>query len=510
MGQEVSPLWGPAGVPVNAGAGPHFDVLEIGHDDFVALINADTAFWVLAPRDEALDYLLGAELPQIFLEKEAQLTSDLNNVRFGLLPSAVYFNPTERCNLDCGYCYLPREARRSRRPHGAGPRSWSPWRSCKISSRAPCRRAPGPSWCSTAASPCWPRTRSLPGSKQYGDYFRFGVQTNATLLDQEAKDFLVAQGVGIGMSLDGPTAEVADRTRRTWGGTGVFAETVKALEDLVDYPGLNVITTVTKENVRHLPELVEFLHARGVGNALLNPVRGTQTGGRDLMPDQAELAHFFFKALDRTYELAQETGQKAGHRQLRQPAVGAGGPGGPAAHVRHLALRRRALLLCGGRQRRSGPVQRIPGPAGVPRRQPLGARRCRSCWQTPPFKQVTTRVMEGFAPCNALRGAPLLRGALPGGGLCHQRAPGRPGAPVRLLHRPGPLRLPGHRPGPPGRLPLGRLERRPGRDRGDVGIEPGKLVEKMVGAGLKPAPTAFEEQLAAVSRQQAPALHLIR
>ena len=68
MGQEVSPLWGPAGVPVNAGAGPHFDVLEIGHDEFVALISADTAFWVLVPRDQALEYLLGPELPQMFLE----------------------------------------------------------------------------------------------------------------------------------------------------------------------------------------------------------------------------------------------------------------------------------------------------------------------------------------------------------------------------------------------------------------------------------------------------------
>ena len=119
---------------MNAGAGPHFDVLEIGHPDYVALINADTAFWVLAPRDEALEYLLGAELPQIFLEKEAQLAADLNNVRFGLLPSAVYFNPTERCNLDCGYCYLPREARQQpasdmepARLHGV------PGRSCRIS-----------------------------------------------------------------------------------------------------------------------------------------------------------------------------------------------------------------------------------------------------------------------------------------------------------------------------------------------------------------------------------------
>ena len=144
MSQEVSPLWGPAGVPVNAGAGPHFDVLEIGHEDFVALINADTAFWVLAPRDQALEYLLGAELPRMFLEKEARLASDLNNVRFGLLPSAVYFNPTERCNLDCGYCYLPREARRSRRPHGPGPPHGVPGDLAGFLQEHPARGGPAP------------------------------------------------------------------------------------------------------------------------------------------------------------------------------------------------------------------------------------------------------------------------------------------------------------------------------------------------------------------------------
>src|SRR4030042_1627744 len=112
MTQAISPLWGPSAASINAGAGPHFDVLEVGHPDYVALINADTAFWVLSPRAEALDYLLGGELPKSYLEKEAKLAGDLETVRFKLLPSAVYFNPTERCNLDCGYCYLPREARR--------------------------------------------------------------------------------------------------------------------------------------------------------------------------------------------------------------------------------------------------------------------------------------------------------------------------------------------------------------------------------------------------------------
>ncbi|MEJ2673276.1 MAG: radical SAM protein, partial [Deltaproteobacteria bacterium] len=268
MAPEISPLWGPAGVPVNAGAGPHFDVLEIGHDDFVALINADTAFWVLAPRKQALDYLAGAELPRMFLEKEASLTADLDKVRFGLLPSAVYFNPTERCNLDCGYCYLPREARR-RGVHMEPARLLESLKILQDFFVSTLPAGARPQLVFHGSEPLLVKDAVFAGIEAYGDYFRFGVQTNATLLDKEAQDFLVSHEVGIGLSLDGPTPEVADRTRRTWGGAGVFAETVKVMERLVDYPGLNVITTVTRENVRHLPELVEFFQARGVKNALL-------------------------------------------------------------------------------------------------------------------------------------------------------------------------------------------------------------------------------------------------
>ena len=399
MGQEVSPLWGPAGVPVNAGAGPHFDVLEIGHEDFVALINADTAFWVLAPRDQALEYLLGPELPQMFLEKEARLASDLNNVRFGLLPSAVYFNPTERCNLNCGYCYLPEEARSSRRPHGPGPAHGVPGDPAGFLQEHPARGGPAPTGVPRRRTPAGQGRGLCQGIEKYGDYFRFGVQTNATLLDQEAKDFLVAHGVGIGLSLDGPTGAVADRTRHTWGGAGVFAETVKALEDLIDYPGLNLITTVTKENVRHLPELVEFLHSRGVGNALLNPVRGTQLGGRNLMPDQAELAHFFFKALDRTYELAQETGHKLVIGNFANLLLGLVAPG-----ARRLMC---DISPCGG-----GRCFFAVGAHGevAPCSEFLGLPEFHggNLWETPvpellatpQFKRITTRVTEGFAPCN--------------------------------------------------------------------------------------------------------------
>ena len=398
MASKTPNLEGPSLAAVNAGAGPHFDVLEVGHPDYVALINADTAFWVLSPREEALDYLLGSELPRVFREKEARLAADLHNVRFGLLPSAVYFNPTERCNLDCGYCYLPREARRTGR-------DMEPARVLEALSllqeffKKTLPAGARPQLVFHGSEPLLAKDAVFQGIAQYGDYFRFGVQTNTVLLDKNARDFLMAQGAGIGISLDGHTAEIADRSRRTWGGRGVFAETVKALEDLHDYPGLNVITTVTKENVRHLPELVEFFHQRGTGNVLLNPVRGTQAGGRSLMPDQEELAHFFFQALDRSYELYERTGRKLVVGNFANLLLGLAAPG-----ARRLMC---DLSPCGGGRcffavGAAGEVAPCSEFLGLPEFHGgnLFETPVTELLATPAFKQVTGRAVEQLDPCN--------------------------------------------------------------------------------------------------------------
>jgi uncharacterized protein len=397
MTRAISPLWGPSAASVNAGAGPHFDVLEVGHPDYVALINADTAFWVLSPRAEALDYLLGGELPKSYREKEAKLAGDLETVRFKLLPSAVYFNPTERCNLDCGYCYLPREARRS-----GG--DMDPARLLEALAKLKeffintLPEGARPQLVFHGSEPLLAKDAVFRGIEKYGDYFRFGVQTNTVLLDQEAMDFLKDHGCGIGISIDGPTAEVADRTRRTWGGSGVFAHTVKALEELIGYPGLNIITTVTRENVRSLPELVDFFHAQGVTNALLNPVRGTQLGGRNLMADQTELAHFFFQALDRTYELFEETGRKLVIGNFANLLLGLVAPG-----ARRLMC---DISPCGGGRcffavGAGGEVAPCSEFLGLPEFHGgnLFESSVKDLLATPAFTQVTTRVVEQLEPC---------------------------------------------------------------------------------------------------------------
>ena len=174
-------------VAVNAGVGPHFDALEVGHPDYVAFIEVDAAFWALVPGAEGLDYLLGTALPQAYLEKEAELKADLDNVRFKLLPTAVYFNPTERCNLNCSYCYLPS----SQRQHGE---DMTPDRVLealaapgRLSSRESCPSDVRPQIVFHGSEPLLAKEALFQGIEAFGDKFRFGVQTNATLLDEEAE-----------------------------------------------------------------------------------------------------------------------------------------------------------------------------------------------------------------------------------------------------------------------------------------------------------------------------------
>jgi len=160
------------------------------------------------------------------------------------------------------------------------------------------------------SEPMLNREAMFAGIEQYRDDFRFGVQTNGTLLDEVTIDFLTAHGVGIGLSLDGHSAEVADKTRRNWSGEGSFSKVLAAMERLRGYPGYNVICTITSQNIRWLSKIVDFFHAYEVPACMLNPVRCTQQGARDIKPTDARLAKYFLAALDRSYELYRSTGRR--------------------------------------------------------------------------------------------------------------------------------------------------------------------------------------------------------
>jgi uncharacterized protein len=294
---------------VGTGNGPAFQPIDIGHPDYVALIEPDTAFWALVERDKLADVALGGDLLKAYRKKAAQFAKEMDMLRFGLKPSAVYFNPTERCNLNCVYCYIPEKMRRKGQ-HMSQAQLVEALQILKRYFRTTVPKGLLPQIVFHGAEPLLNREAVFAGIEQFSDDFRFGVQTNATLLDDSAIAFLREHDVSVGISLDAPTAAIADRTRATWEGRGVYRQVVEAMERLKDYPAWSVICTVSQENLRHLGKLVDFLHEHEVPTCLMNILRCTLPQSRNVKPDDATAAKYFLQALDRTYELYQKTGRK--------------------------------------------------------------------------------------------------------------------------------------------------------------------------------------------------------
>jgi uncharacterized protein len=294
---------------VGTGNGPGFQAIDIGHDEYVAVIEPDTAFWSLVPRAELADVMLGGSLATAYRKQAARFAEEMHTLRFGLKPSAVYFNPTERCNLNCTYCYIPEKMRR-RGPHMSTDDLLRALAILKDYFGTTVPRGQRPQIIFHGAEPLLNREAVFAGIEKHADDFLFGIQTNATLLDDSAIDFLRRHDVSVGISLDAATAAISNRTRTTWDGRGVYAEVVDAMQRLKGYPAWSVIATVSQENLRHLNGLVDFLHGHEVPTCLMNILRCTLPRSRDVKPTDAAAAKAFLAALDRTQELYQKTGRK--------------------------------------------------------------------------------------------------------------------------------------------------------------------------------------------------------
>ena len=294
----------------NSGNGMALCPVDISHPEFIAVVSPDTAFWALVNKaDLAGIFSDDHSLYREYKQKESGFQLEMSALRSGMKPSAVYVNPTERCNLDCSYCYIPGEMRRS----GTDMTSEELIDALERMRRYFRQNVPEgyrPEVIFHGSEPMLNREAVFAAIDHFGKDFRFGLQTNGTLLDRESANFLMSKEVGIGLSLDGHEAMLAARTRRTWTGEGVYENVLQAMELVRGYDSYSVICTVTKENVTALADIVDFFHTAEVPVCMLNPVRCTRPGGRDAKPDDAEVAVHYMKALDRAYELYRETGRK--------------------------------------------------------------------------------------------------------------------------------------------------------------------------------------------------------
>lgn len=390
------PLW-PKGRHTNTGAGVSLVPVEIGHDTYTCLIDPDTAFWALVEKSRLAETLADSTLMKQYGKKAAQFRSEIDTLRFGTRPSCVYVNITERCNLNCSYCYIPADMRRDGR-------SMTPAKLAEALTiirdafRKTLPKTVRPQIIFHGAEPMMSRDVLFGAIEAFGNDFLFGVQTNATLLDQEAIAFLTGKGVSIGLSLDAPTDAVSDRTRKTWNGTGVARHVRTAMKLLQGYENWSVIGTITRENLASLSRLVELFHAEGVPTCMLNAVRCTLPGARSVKPDDMQAARAYIKALDRSRELLETTGRKIVVANFANILLSILAPS-----ARRLMC---DISPCGG-----GRCFFALAPNGdaFPCSEFIGLKAFRggnlfrhsvdSIMQSRPFKHVTERAIEGIEPC---------------------------------------------------------------------------------------------------------------
>ena len=298
------------GIYFNTGSGIQLQPIDIGHRDYIGLILADTAFWALVKKEQLGQALTNSSLLLRKYRRKAKIFCDeMNTLRFELKPSAVYFNPTDLCNLNCSYCYIPESLRKNGR-HMSSRRLLKALKILKAYFSSSLPKGQKPQIVFHGAEPLLNKKAVFSAIDKFSRDFRFGIQTNGTLLDVEATEFLTSRGISIGLSLDGYAPKVADCLRRTWDNRGVSQKVIEAIKRLRGYDNYSVICTVTKKNMASLVKMVEFLHRMEVPVCMINPVRCTLFGARKHKPLDSDVTKYYLEALDRVYQLYQKTGRK--------------------------------------------------------------------------------------------------------------------------------------------------------------------------------------------------------
>jgi len=247
-------------------------------DDFSVAIDPETNFWAIVDGDE-----IPEEIQDFFDRNRDMLLQKMRKYRFEVEFNTAYINPTERCNANCPYCYIPSEVRKRGKEMDYE----------KLKGVLERIESAGvKNVIFHGAEPLVVKDVIFRAIDEFN--YSFGIQTNGSLLEKDDVDFLMERNVNVGLSFDSPYRETEDFLR----GKGHYSKIVSLLDDFDGYSRLNIITTINSHNYTHLPEMIDFLAGK-VEVVLINPVRGTSKGGRDLRPDPVKASEYFIEAVER-------------------------------------------------------------------------------------------------------------------------------------------------------------------------------------------------------------------
>ena len=270
------------------------------------IVDADSLFWAQVKKVSSESIFIPEDVLALYQKHKNGLQEKMDDFRLSKELTAIYIDPTDKCNASCAYCYLPVESRKSGRSMTYAELDFI-LNKLALYFKGSARKQV---IIFHASEPLLVKDIIFQAIKKYKNIFKFGLQTNALLLEKKDVDFLKENLVGVGISLDSYRPSVNRRQRPSGLKGSNFTQAVKALDWFNGYNGLNVIATVTKHNVMDLPGLVRFLHKKKVPCVLLNPARFTRVPVSRLKPDENDFAKYFIGAVETAVELTANTGRK--------------------------------------------------------------------------------------------------------------------------------------------------------------------------------------------------------
>jgi|Deesub1362A_J573_1020465.scaffolds.fasta_scaffold01110_9 uncharacterized protein len=268
-------------------------------------LDPENLFWSVIPKEDGR-FLLPEGLIDLYKREKRHLDEEMYNFRFNEPLNCIYIDPTDRCNANCPYCYIPSDIRKG------GTQMTGEQLDTVMQKIIEYFRdfKKKPVIVFHAAEPLLVKDIIFDAIRRYHRRLLFGIQTNALLLQKEDIEFIKKYRVGVGISLDAPEVDINNRSRTTTRRNGNYEKAVQAIEWFNGYEGLNVISTVTKYNVHHLADHVKFLHKKKVPVVLLNPVRVTQKPALRLKPDERVFARSLIDAVETAMRLTRESGRQ--------------------------------------------------------------------------------------------------------------------------------------------------------------------------------------------------------
>ncbi len=264
-----------------------FDKLTVNGTEFK--IEPETNFWGTGD---------ATKLEELYSQMQTKLVAEMKELRYSTELILFYVNPTDMCNANCPYCYLPKEVK-SRGKNMTYQELKAIVEKAAEFFKSQKRKG---SVIFHGTEPLLNKDNLFRIIKEYHNDVFFGLQTNGLALTEADADFIKEYKVNIGISLDSPVEEINDFLR----GPGQYKQIMKALEWFKGYRGLNVVTTMTTYNVGQLTDMVRLLQSKGVTLCLMNPVRGTQQSAHALRPDPAVAAAAFISATEEAIRLTKE------------------------------------------------------------------------------------------------------------------------------------------------------------------------------------------------------------